>query len=87
MNAEQILETAANVVRAREEQHGKKRQNLETIARLWSAYLEAPISAHDVAQCMQLLKIARSNHGQMNPDDYVDAAGYAALAAEARTWK
>lgn len=87
MNAEQILETAANVVRAREEQHGKKRQNLETIARLWSAYLGAPISPHDVAQCMQLLKIARSQHGQPNPDDYVDAAGYAALAAEARTWK
>jgi hypothetical protein len=36
---------------------------------------------------MVLLKIARSQNGKENPDDMVDAIGYAALAAEAREWK
>ena len=86
MIAEQILETATNVVRAREEQHGNKRQVLERTAKLWSAYIQWPVTAHDVAQMMVLLKVTRSQHGQFNADDYVDSCGYAALAAEARSW-
>ena len=36
----------------------------------------------DVANMMALLKIARTQAGQHNPDDYVDACGYSAIAGE-----
>jgi Domain of unknown function (DUF6378) len=52
------------------------------IAVLWSAFLGIPIAARDVALMMVLLKVARSKTGAFNIDDYVDAAGYAAIAAE-----
>lgn len=86
MKAEDILETALAVLHEREEQHGKKTQNLQMIAALWSIYLNVPVSASEVAQMMVLLKIARSQNGNYNPDDFVDAVGYAALAGEAATW-
>jgi len=38
------------------------------------------IKAHDVAMMMVLLKVARTN-GQKKIDNYIDIAGYAALAA------
>jgi hypothetical protein len=31
---------------------------------------------------MVLLKVARTQHGGLNHDDYADMAGYAAVAAE-----
>lgn len=87
MTTEQILETALGVIRDREQTHGNKREVLNQIARLWRAYLGVPVDAAQVATMMVLLKIARSQNGEMNPDDYIDAVGYAALAGEARTWK
>jgi hypothetical protein len=84
MQADQILETANNIVRQREEQHGNKHAVFHATAALWSAYLGLKVKPTDVAQLMVLLKVARSLHGQFNPDDYVDACGYAALAAEVR---
>jgi hypothetical protein len=38
------------------------------------------MTPHDVAIMMALLKIARTQTGVYNRDDYVDAAGYIALA-------
>ena len=52
------------------------------IAALWSAYLGMPITARDAALMMVLLKVARTKTGAFNLDDYVDAAGYAGIAAE-----
>ena len=40
------------------------------------------ISPEDVAQLMSLLKIARTQAGEHNIDDYVDAVGYQAIAGE-----
>ena len=85
--AERTIETALNVIREREQTHGNKREVLNQIARLWRAYIGVPVDAHQVATMMVLLKIARSQNGEHNPDDFVDAVGYAALAAEAREWK
>lgn len=87
MTSETILENAIAVIRDREQTHGNKREVLNQIARLWRAYLGVPVDASQVATMMVLLKIARSQNGEMNLDDYVDAVGYAALAGEARTWK
>lgn len=86
MKSEKVLQEAIAVIKARETQHGNKRANLTRIAALWSAYMGAEISPYAVADMMELLKIARRLSGEFNADDYVDGAGYAALAAEARTW-
>jgi hypothetical protein len=41
-----------------------------------------PITARDAALMVGLLKIAHTKMSPINPDDYVDSAGYAAFAAE-----
>ena len=67
--------------------HGNMMENHENIASLWDAYItnkfdtEAwTISALDVANMMELLKVARRQSGAHNIDDYIDGAGYAAVA-------
>lgn len=82
-----ILKNALHVIMEREAQHGHKRDNLERIAEFWSAYLGVTIDPWQVADMMELLKVARRCSGAFNMDDYVDGAGYAALAGEARGWK
>lgn len=67
--------------------HGDKKKSFAAIAGLWNAYLAArrdggALDGADVACMMTLLKIARSVQGKPVRDHYVDAAGYAAIAAE-----
>lgn len=38
--------------------------------------------AHDVANMMEILKVARRYNGTFNPDNYVDGCGYSAVAYE-----
>ena len=47
-------------------------------------YLDINISAHDVAICKTLLKIARTKLGSRASDTYVDAAAYMAIAGECK---
>ena len=83
MRAADVCQLAAGLVSGdRARQHGDALTSHTKIAGLWSAFLGAPITAHDVALMMALLKIARTKSGSFNLDDYVDAAGYAAIAAE-----
>jgi hypothetical protein len=84
LRAEDVLKTALDVIEQREQQHGTKRAVFDATRRLWSAYLGIPVTAEQVAQMMVLLKIARSQNGSFNPDDHIDAVGYAALAGEMR---
>jgi hypothetical protein len=80
-----ILEEAQRCVCAdREQQYGPPESNFGLIARLWREYLDTdnPISAHDVAIMMAMVKIARIKSGQRKTDNYVDLAGYAACAGE-----
>ena len=55
---------------------------------MWNAWLairkdpSAPLDAHDVGCMMALMKLARTQSGALNVDDYVDACGYAACAGE-----
>jgi len=83
--AEDVLKEAIAVIEQREQQHGTKHDVFDATRRLWSAYLNIPVTAEQVAQMMVLLKIARSRNGAFNPDDHVDAVGYAALAGEMRS--
>jgi hypothetical protein len=46
---------------------------------------QKPLDAHDVGVMMVCMKLARTQSGAVNPDDYVDACGYAACAGEIAT--
>ena len=82
MISEELLEEARKLVgNDRHEDYGDKLKNHQNIAKLWSAYLDVKISAHDVAICMGLLKIARLKHAHKK-DSYLDLAAYAAIAGE-----
>ena len=82
MKTREYLETAAKIVTGqRQHDYGDKYQNHENIANLWSAYLDYDISAHDVAICMLLVKVARLKH-RPTEDCYIDMAGDAAIAGE-----
>jgi hypothetical protein len=79
---EHILKEAASLVSGqRASQHGDFRLMHCRIAELWSAYLKIDIKAEQVAMCMTLLKAARSELGQYNADDGLDATAYTALWA------
>ena len=57
---------------------------IANIAKLWTAYLDKEITAHDAAVMMALLKVARTKFGQPTSDTYVDAAAYMAIAGECK---
>jgi hypothetical protein len=89
MNARDILLKSAELVSGdRQQTHGDKTQNHENIATLWNAYLDirpdptAPLTALDACHMMLLLKLARTQLGGFNPDNWVDMAGYAGCSGE-----
>ena len=80
---EENLRTALKLlIGKREHEYGNKKENHENISRLWSAYLDHPISAHDVSILMLLLKVARAKFGHPSSDTYIDMVGYSAIAGE-----
>ena len=89
MKASEICNRAGDLVSGdRNKTHGDKRQNHEKIAVLWNAYFrirrnpDSTLGAADVATMMALLKIARMELGDFNPDDAVDGCGYLAIRGE-----
>lgn len=75
-----VLTEVNKIVEKRDQTHGNFNDNLTMIADLWSIYLGVEISAAQAANCMTLLKIARSAFNP-NADDYLDMVGYSAIAA------
>lgn len=88
MTGAEVCKRAAELIAGdREAQHGDKLRNFTNIAALWNAYLvtrpaHKDLDAADVAHMMILMKVARTQSGSLNTDDYVDAAGYAGCAAQ-----
>ena len=85
MPAKEVLDTASALVTGdRASAHGSIPETHENIARLWNGYMynKDALTAHDVANMMELMKVARRKNGALNMDDYVDGAGYAAVAYE-----
>lgn len=79
-----VLEEAHKIIYGdREQTYGKPSKNLDTIAKMWNAYLLAvenrSLNAKDVAVMMVLLKSARLANQQTHRDSVVDICGYAAL--------
>jgi hypothetical protein len=87
MTTAEILSEAARLVDGdRARVHGDRYANFNAIAALWTAYLgprcKVPLTADEAAIMLALVKVARSQAGAWNPDDYVDACGYIAIAGE-----
>lgn len=83
MKREEILQKAMKAVSYdREAEYGSHKPNFEIISNLWSDYLMVDITPQDVPVMMALLKLARTSRGEYHADNYIDIAGYAALAAE-----
>lgn len=85
---QQVLDMAKKAVLVdRNNTHGEPEDNFAAIAALWKAWDEHRTvnrgDGHDVAVKMLLLKVARMGQGELNIDDYGDAAGYASCAYEA----
>jgi len=79
-----LKEANAIIYGDREKTYGHPAKNLETIAVMWNAYLNAKtsgnsISAKDVAGLMMLVKVARFANDPTHRDNLVDICGYAAL--------
>ena len=66
----------------REGVYGTPEENFQNIADLWKAYWGAPISTHDVAVMMMLVKVARLMKSPYHYDSWVDICGYASLGGE-----
>ena len=76
------LELAKELIgKDRQDDYGDKLTNHKNIAALWSIFLRKKITAHDVAMCMALVKVARLMHAHKK-DSYIDLAAYAAIAGE-----
>ena len=71
-----ILEEAQQVVGQRQTAYGSREDNFGRIAALWSAILNVPVTAQQVALCMIAVKIARECWKPAR-DNRVDIAGYA----------
>lgn len=92
MKASDIALEAARLLGGdRNQSHGDILDNHERIAEVWNGILRAAgkptdtaLDAHDVANLMEGLKIARRYSGAYNVDDYTDGVGYAAVAGEIR---
>lgn len=74
-----IFEEAEAIVHgSRSRAYGPPERNLARIAAMWSALLDAPVTARQVALCMAALKLARDTHTPKR-DNLVDVAGYIRL--------
>ena len=83
MKTSEILSEAKNLVNGdRHKDYGDKTENHKNISKLWSAYLDTKVEAHDVAIMMALLKMARTKLGAVSKDTYIDMAAYGAIAGE-----
>lgn len=83
MTRTEILhEAETQITGQREQDYGSPENNFALIANLWSDYLDAEVTALDVAMMMCLLKIARIKNGGGTGDSFVDIAGYAACGGE-----
>ena len=82
----EILDTAKHYVTVdRADTHGDAERNFGRIAAYWSAHLDTPVSAADVAVMMALLKLARIKGTPGCADHWIDLAGYAACGGEIAT--
>jgi hypothetical protein len=82
----EILDTAKQYVNVdRAAAHGDAERNFGVIASYWSAHLDHPVTAADVAVMMTLMKLARIKANPAHLDSWVDGCGYLACGGEIAT--
>jgi hypothetical protein len=84
VNAGDFLTEAKAIIQDRGMDYGHPSDNMARTAALWSSYLEMPITDYQVANCMALVKIARSMESA-KVDNYIDASAYLAIAGQLHT--
>jgi hypothetical protein len=84
MNAGDFLTEAKAIIQDRGMDYGHPSDNMQRTARLWSAFLEVPITDYQVASCLALVKLARSMEAG-KVDNYIDGAAYFAIAGQLHT--
>lgn len=77
-----LAEAARIVTQDRNVTHGEPEETFGLIAAYWSAHLDHPVSAADVAAMMTLFKLARLKANPTNPENWVDGCGYLACGGE-----
>jgi len=82
-----ILDCAGDLIQGdRHKQHGDATYAFDSIARAWTWLLEGklaePILPYEVALMCDLMKTSRIKTGEHSLDNYIDKAGYTALAGE-----
>ena len=82
MNAEQLLEHAADLVTRRRREYGEPIDLFERVAVRWSQVLGTRVSPAQVIICLVDLKVARLTHDPRHLDSVTDIAGYAGCLAE-----
>ena len=87
LTAQEILDEAGRIRGDRGAIYGHPYINHLRISKLWSAYLDYPVTPDQVALCMALVKISRLTEtpGHRGRDGYVDLVAYGSLAAQLAT--
>ena len=67
----------------RADDYGDATESFRRIAVIWSAILNANVTAEQVAACMIGLKLGRLSNEMSHEDSWIDIIGYAALGGEA----
>ena len=77
-----IEKVAKTILNDRQDIYGSPEDSHQLIAMYWGIYLSINIRPDQVADMMELLKIARRQNQPFHLDNYIDSAGYAILAGE-----
>ncbi len=91
MKALEISIAAADLIGGdRKQAYGNPEDGMTRVAILWNGWLHATgaagpraLTGADVAKLMVLFKLARSVTGPLRMDNFIDMAGWAAVAGEA----
>ena len=84
-----IFEEASDIINGeRQDSYGKPEDSFQIIAEFWNTYIvhkhehDVTLNAKDIAIMMSLFKHARMLGQKESRDNYIDAAGYLAIAAD-----
>ena len=77
---EALFDEVITTLQQRGSVYGHPFYNHKRIAGLWSAYLDFPITPHQAALCMALVKVARLAETASHEDSVKDLLAYVALS-------
>jgi hypothetical protein len=84
MTAPELLAQAATILQQRGDERDKSdgERTMAQITRVFNALLNRDLSEEEGWIFMIILKLVRAQAGKVQPDDFLDTIGYAALLAE-----